>query len=56
MSSKTQTLSPFGILNPAKKVPLSFVSLNIPVKESDLEAAVDDISGNGSQITDEEIN
>ena len=56
MPSKTQTLSPFGVLNPAKKAPSSFVSLNIPVKESNIEPAVNDDSSNGSQITDEEIN
>ena len=48
MSSKTQIPSPFGVLNPVNKVPFSIVSLNVPVKESDFEAAVDDDSSNRS--------
>ena len=48
MSSKTQTPSPFSVLNPVNKVPFSIVSLNIPVKESEVKAAVDDDSSNRS--------
>ena len=48
MSSNTQIPSPFGVLNPVNKVPFSFVSLNIPVEESEVKAAVDDGSSNRS--------